>query len=175
MTKEEFLANRKAAGQVIDVETCKIAWWYAQIVDPYGIESDLPDEAYCIGSTCFVISPDSDGWVCVCTICRRTRSALCTPASNARTKRQPRQRASVTYCWKGTLALWPRWTMLSTILLTIVFRVFRPILCGLAYASRSRRWARKVRPSRCGSSGNSIGLNGARAKPPMEDRDDLPF
>jgi hypothetical protein len=66
MTKEEFLASRKAAGRVIDVETCKIAWWYAQIVDPYEIESDLPDEAYCVGSICFVVSPESDGPVCVC-------------------------------------------------------------------------------------------------------------
>ena len=40
ITKEEFLANRKAAAQVIDVETCKIDWWWANILDPYGVYPD---------------------------------------------------------------------------------------------------------------------------------------
>jgi len=60
MTKEEFLANRKAAGLAIDVETCDIAEWYARIVDPYGVD---PDSDPCVGKTLFVASLLSDGWV----------------------------------------------------------------------------------------------------------------
>ena len=63
--KEEFLANRKAAGRVIDVETCEIAQWWVQIMDPYGVEPDLPDEMQCVGRTTFVRSAESDGWVSV--------------------------------------------------------------------------------------------------------------
>ena len=65
MTKEEFLANRKAAGRVIDVETCEIAQWCVEILDPYGVEPDLPDEMHCVGRTTFVRSAESDGWVSV--------------------------------------------------------------------------------------------------------------
>jgi hypothetical protein len=64
MTKVEFLANRKAAGQVIDVETCEVAIWSAQTLDPYGVEPDLLPEERQIGSCCFVRSAESDGWVC---------------------------------------------------------------------------------------------------------------
>jgi uncharacterized protein YfcZ (UPF0381/DUF406 family) len=35
MTKEDFLANRKAAGRMIDVETCKIMKKYTDLSDPY--------------------------------------------------------------------------------------------------------------------------------------------
>jgi hypothetical protein len=35
MTTEEFLANRKAAGRTIDVETCKIMKKYTDLRDPY--------------------------------------------------------------------------------------------------------------------------------------------
>ncbi len=37
MTKEEFLANRKAAGRVIDPETCAIHECYVDLADPYGV------------------------------------------------------------------------------------------------------------------------------------------
>ena len=85
--KEEFLANRKAAGRVIDVETCEIAQWWVQILDPYGVEPDLPDEMQCVGRT-----PSSDPLKamvgCLCTICRRTRPARCTAASNAESEQE---------------------------------------------------------------------------------------
>ena len=60
MTKEEFLANRKAAGREIDVETCDIAKWYADLADPYGLNRPAPE---CIGRITFVASAESDGWV----------------------------------------------------------------------------------------------------------------
>jgi hypothetical protein len=43
MTKEEFLANRKTAGQVIDVETCRVWEEYSNFADPYGLEP-VPDD-----------------------------------------------------------------------------------------------------------------------------------
>jgi hypothetical protein len=60
MTKEEFLVNRKAAGREIDVETCDILKWYADLEDPYGIDRPVSG---CIGRITFVASAESDGWV----------------------------------------------------------------------------------------------------------------
>ena len=60
ITKEEFLANRKAAAQVIDVETCKIDWWWANILDPYGV---YPDCDRHVDRVTFVRSPETEGWV----------------------------------------------------------------------------------------------------------------
>ena len=48
MTKEEFLASRKAAGRVIDVETCEIWSAPCQILDPYGVYPPA-DEYDCTG------------------------------------------------------------------------------------------------------------------------------
>jgi hypothetical protein len=61
MTKEEFLASRFAAGQVIDVERCEINWWWAKIVDPCGVD---PNSDPCVGRVIFVRSAESGGWVC---------------------------------------------------------------------------------------------------------------
>jgi hypothetical protein len=61
MTKEEFLANRKAAGQRIDPETCDIVWEYTDLADPYGVHRPPPAE--CIGRVMFVRSSKEDGWV----------------------------------------------------------------------------------------------------------------
>ena len=56
MTKEEFLANRKAAGRVIDVETCEMRQ---------------------IGRLTFVQSAESDGPVCQYDLPEDKRRALC--------------------------------------------------------------------------------------------------
>jgi hypothetical protein len=61
IAREEFLANRKAAGRMIDVETCDIDEWYVDLADPYGISR--PPAAECIGRVLFVASAESDGWV----------------------------------------------------------------------------------------------------------------
>jgi hypothetical protein len=63
MTKEEFLANRVAAGRAIDVETCEIYKKTCSIMDPYGVDPD--DSCECIGRVPFVRSAESHGWVCV--------------------------------------------------------------------------------------------------------------
>ena len=40
---EQWLSIRKEAGLKIDAATAVVDWTYAQTVDPYGVESDLPD------------------------------------------------------------------------------------------------------------------------------------
>jgi hypothetical protein len=73
MTDEElrqWLASRKDAGRVIDIETCEIGHWYHNMNDEYGIR-DLLDElpegmrGY-TDKTIFVRSSDSNGWVSEC-------------------------------------------------------------------------------------------------------------
>jgi hypothetical protein len=39
------------------------ARWWVEILDPYGVEPDLPDERTVSGRTTFVRSAESDGWV----------------------------------------------------------------------------------------------------------------
>jgi hypothetical protein len=43
MTKEEYLADRQAAGEMIDVETCRVWEQYSNFVDPYGLDP-VPDD-----------------------------------------------------------------------------------------------------------------------------------
>ena len=59
----EFRSIRKEAGQHIDPETAEVEWWYAQTLDPYGIDPDLPEELRQVGRDYFVRSPESDIWV----------------------------------------------------------------------------------------------------------------
>jgi hypothetical protein len=60
---QQWLAGRKAAGAAIDIETCEITWWYAETMDSYGCESDLPEELQQVGRCWFVRSPNSGGWI----------------------------------------------------------------------------------------------------------------
>jgi hypothetical protein len=71
--REEYLESRIAAGRVIDVETCEIEWWWARIVDPYGVD---PDSDPCVGRVTFVISAESDGPVCYYDLPEDKRRAL---------------------------------------------------------------------------------------------------
>ena len=62
----QWLASRKEAGQVIDIENCELGWWYAETLDPYGIYKALGEfneEYSCVGRERFVRSPESNGWV----------------------------------------------------------------------------------------------------------------
>jgi hypothetical protein len=76
MTIEEFLAIREEAGLKIDPETAEVYWHYAQVLDPYGIDPNLPDELRCVGRAYFARSPDSDGWVEFRDLPEATRDAL---------------------------------------------------------------------------------------------------
>jgi hypothetical protein len=57
---EAFLGERKAAGLLIDPETCTAIKYYASAIDIYGL-FDLPDEWICVGSELFVRNADSTG------------------------------------------------------------------------------------------------------------------
>jgi hypothetical protein len=60
---EQWLAVRKKEGLKIDPETAEVDWSYAQTLDPYGVDPDLPDEYVCVGREYFARSPGSDIWV----------------------------------------------------------------------------------------------------------------
>ena len=51
------------AGRMIDPETAEVTWAYRQIIDPYGVISDLPEECDCVGRVHFARAPGSDIWV----------------------------------------------------------------------------------------------------------------
>jgi hypothetical protein len=63
MTVEQWLAVRKEAGLYIDPATAEVDWKYAQTLDPYGVDPDLPHEYKQIGREYFARSPESDVWV----------------------------------------------------------------------------------------------------------------
>ena len=59
-----WLAGRKDAGRLIDIETCEILKTGACDDDPYGIREMLGENPYDQrGSNLFLRSPDSDGWI----------------------------------------------------------------------------------------------------------------
>ena len=59
----KFTQGRRAAGKLIDPATAVMIWHWAQVLDPYGVLEDLPEDAYCIGRAYFVRGPSSDTWV----------------------------------------------------------------------------------------------------------------
>ena len=50
-------AQRKAAGARIDPATAEVWFEYAQVLDPYGDDPNLPDECYCVGREFFAADP----------------------------------------------------------------------------------------------------------------------
>ena len=73
---EQWLASRKEAGLKIEPETAEVCWEYAQVADPYGVRSDLPDECQQVGRQYFARSPGSDIWVHFRDLPDETRHAL---------------------------------------------------------------------------------------------------
>jgi hypothetical protein len=56
----EWLASRKGAARVIDIESCELGQWKSSAADPYGVlEMSLED----FGTKWFVRSPESRGWI----------------------------------------------------------------------------------------------------------------
>jgi hypothetical protein len=76
MTVEQWLAIRKEAAHQIDPETAEVTWWYVQIMDPYGVDPDLPEEYEQIGRGYFARSPGSDVWVSFYDLPKATAEAL---------------------------------------------------------------------------------------------------
>ena len=50
--------EREAVAKRIDPETARCFWQYGYVVDPYGDDPDLPDEAKCRGREWFAVGPD---------------------------------------------------------------------------------------------------------------------
>jgi hypothetical protein len=73
---EQWLASRKEAGLKIEPETAEVCWEYAQVADPYGVRSDLPEECQQVGRAYFARSPGSDIWVHFHDLPDDTRNAL---------------------------------------------------------------------------------------------------
>ena len=57
---QEWLSLRKEAGELIDPETAEVMWRHAPTLDPYGVDSDLPEELSDIGRQYFARAPGSD-------------------------------------------------------------------------------------------------------------------
>jgi len=72
----EWLAIRKEAGLKIDPETAEVDWDYAQTLDPYGIDPDLPEELRQVGREYFARSPGSHIWVHFGDLPETTRAEL---------------------------------------------------------------------------------------------------
>lgn len=78
MTKSnrEWLAIRKKAACEIDPSTAEVLWDYGQILDPYGIDPELPEECYQVGRVYFARLPGSETWVSFYDLPAATRDAL---------------------------------------------------------------------------------------------------
>jgi hypothetical protein len=63
ITVEQYLASKKETALKINPETAEFTWCWGQIMDPYVVDPDLPEEHDCIGRLYFARSPDSDAWV----------------------------------------------------------------------------------------------------------------
>jgi hypothetical protein len=80
MTKEEYLAGRKAAGRLIDVETCRIFMARCPIGDPWGRASiRITPTLRSISSS----HPPQAMARCGRSICRKTSAAHWTPGATA--------------------------------------------------------------------------------------------
>src|SRR5262249_49510833 len=73
---ERWLATKKEAGLKIDPETAEVDWEYGQVMDPYGVYSDPPEEYQQVGRQYFARSPGSDIWVHFRDLPDETRHAL---------------------------------------------------------------------------------------------------
>jgi hypothetical protein len=61
--RKSWLAIRKEAAFEIDPETAVVTWWYVEILDPYGVDPNLPKECHQIGRVYFARSSGSDVWI----------------------------------------------------------------------------------------------------------------
>jgi hypothetical protein len=76
MTLEQWLAIRKEEGLKIDPTTAEVCWCYAQVLDPYGVRPDLPEECQQIGRAYFARRPGGDILVSFHDLPDETREAL---------------------------------------------------------------------------------------------------
>ncbi len=60
---KKWLAIRKRERPRIDPETAEVHWCYACVLDPYGVDGELPPLARLTGLDYFARRPGSDIWV----------------------------------------------------------------------------------------------------------------
>jgi hypothetical protein len=70
---EAFYADRRAAGRLIDTETCQGFWHWCDDTDPYGIDLASYGE---IGRNSFVRNKKGDDWVWIGDLPKEKRQAL---------------------------------------------------------------------------------------------------
>lgn len=63
MTVEDWLAMRKEEGLKIDPSTAEVDWRYARVLDPYGVDPELPKDCQQVGRAYFARRPGSQIWV----------------------------------------------------------------------------------------------------------------
>jgi hypothetical protein len=73
---EQWLAIRKEEALRINPDTALVRWEYRQVLDPYGVNPDLPPECDCVGRVYFAQNPGSDIWVSFYDLPDETRRAL---------------------------------------------------------------------------------------------------
>jgi hypothetical protein len=76
VTQEYLDALRKEVGLHIDPMTAEVEWIYAQTLDPYGDDRDLPEEYQQVGREYFARSPGSNVWICFCDLPEATQNIL---------------------------------------------------------------------------------------------------
>ena len=73
---ENWLALRKLEALRIDPETAEVNWSWGEIMDPYGVDPDLPEELRCLGRVYFARRPAGDTWVCFYDLSDESRERL---------------------------------------------------------------------------------------------------
>src|SRR5260370_1735902 len=76
LTVEQWLAIRKEAALRIDPDTAEVDWTYAQTLDPYGLDPELPEEFHQVGREYFARAPGSDIWLWFGDLPKATEDAL---------------------------------------------------------------------------------------------------
>ena len=64
LSVEEWLAVRRAEAKFIEPATAELFWNWGDIVDPYGTDTDFPEEHKCLDRLYFARRPGRDIWVC---------------------------------------------------------------------------------------------------------------
>ena len=147
LRREKFLASRKAAGRVIDIETCKIWVEHRDLADPYGVNPD--SDFCCIGRVIFVRSAESDGPVCDEDLPEEKYFALCARIDRARQTPTTADSVRDVVLEEYARAV----AALDEVIEDVVddrLGEVRWTLFGVVSSWRSRSWASRVRGSKSG-------------------------
>jgi hypothetical protein len=76
LSVKEWEGWREAAGLHIDPETAEVPWEYSQVMDPYGVCPEIPEERDCVGRAYFARSPGLPVWIHFGDLPQATQDAL---------------------------------------------------------------------------------------------------